>query len=183
MRYEDEDHEEEEEVECSECGGSFPEDELDMDGEYPDCANQERCSSCSERTEDIYDGQCLECREADAHENYKPVLKMVGRAFDKLEAEHGFVTDTEECCTTCGSYACHLKMEAKNGDAKGAAYYHEQNVQSLMDEGSMCIGFCGVGELEEDGLAAGKLVKQVMESCGLIVKWEESPYKKLEVTF
>jgi len=175
-------------VYCTECGCECDEDET-QDGMCYSCfdeSQEEECYSCGATGEELCCGLCSECREVDEHEDYKPILKMMGRAFKKLEEEHGFVTDTEMCCSTCGSHACGIKMDeakAKGTETKGAAFYHSQDRENLMESGSMYVGYFGADGEDQSTKDVGLTVTKVLESCGLTVEWDGNPGRRIKVSF
>jgi len=109
--------------------------------------------------------------------------------------EHNVVTiEGRVCCTGCASASadnhCH-KLEDEGHDVKGAAYYHEQDLNenygslpgeedfATYDVDSIHVGFGGRGEATSAEVAG--LIMGAAHEAGLEAEWNGSEAQKVEV--
>lgn len=66
--------------------------------------------------------------------------------------------------------------------AVGYAYSHTQDLDRLVLSGELAIGFSGMsGRLEEEAVAVGRTIVEVLSAAGLTVDWDGSPRARILV--
>lgn len=126
---------------------------------------------------------CRHCRD-DAWKVHLPdhleMLSFISAAFESLEAKH-VLTFAHQCCTSDSAGYGHDALEEKP-EYIGFAYFHEQNMENILDEGLCHIGFCSREDTPESHQALANLVCEALREQGLTATWDGSINSKIEVS-
>ena len=104
------------------------------------------------------------------NDQVKYIKEKVDEAFHILTNKGYFCARNFTCCNTCAW----AEVPSKFGNK--AIFWHEQNEENLNKEGNCFIGW---GDTYLDGV----YIKKIFEKVGLTIKWDYSPYSKMQISY
>jgi len=113
------------------------------------------------------------------------LLQMVGEAFVELEKQN--IAPVANWCCNSDSHCQGQELLEENSKYIGYVFIHDQNVETLMDEGECCIGYAArpytseTPPTEDPNINIAKMVKAALGEAGLTVEWDGSVDTKLTV--
>ena len=73
------------------------------------------------------------------------------------------------------------ELKKKGIVAKGFCYYHWQDIERVVDDGNLYIGFGDFKNNEKDALAIGNQIASTLESFGLKLNWDKTINTRIEI--
>ena len=105
-------------------------------------------------------------------------------AFEEL-SESGIVAKHNGvCCQTCAVHEAYQEMTRlieQGRDIRGYTFYHEQDTESAVDNGAVCLAYGSTKRWKWSKLSIGKEVARVVKSHGLRVDWNGSLKRRITV--
>lgn len=127
---------------------------------------------------------CRHCRD-DAWKVHLPdnleMLSSIGAAFKALEQQKNILTFAHQCCNSDSASFGHELLDEKP-EYIGFAYFHEQNIENILDDGLCHIGFCSREDTPESQKALADAICEAMRAEGLTATWDGDINSKIEVT-
>ncbi len=123
-------------------------------------------------------------REAQKHWPTETDCDRLDFAFYRLEEEAGIVARQNFTdCQTCGHYEIQGELQArqKQRPVVGYTFYHEQDTEHLVDDGTLYLAFGAVEAGEPAELAVAQRVVTVLREAGLTVTWNGSTKTRILV--
>lgn len=76
----------------------------------------------------------------------------------------------------------HDDLLIKGIKTKGFCYYHWQDVERVVDDRHLYIGFGGFSNSDKDALEIGKQIATTLESKGFKLNWDKTVETRIEIT-
>lgn len=118
-----------------------------------------------------------------------PVLTDVDRlelAFDMLEDKGIISRQNFTCCATCGASEIATEIEdfeAYGRPARGYAFFHQQDTESVVDTGHLYLSFGAAnGETDAEFVEIGQEVFEALNAVGLKVRWDGKLEHRIGIT-
>ena len=106
------------------------------------------------------------------------------QAFDKLNTSGIISLHNAGMTRQDGEGDCeeiYQELKKKGIVAKGFCYYHWQDIERVVDDGNLYIGFGDFKNNEKDALAIGNQIASTLESFGLKLNWDKTINTRIEI--
>ena len=106
------------------------------------------------------------------------------QAFDKLNTSGIISLHNAGMTRQDGEGDCeeiYQELKKKGIVAKGFCYYHWQDIERVVDDGNLFIGFGDFKNNEKDALAIGNQIASTLESFGLKLNWDKTINTRIEI--
>jgi hypothetical protein len=107
------------------------------------------------------------------------------QAFDKLNSSGIIALHNAGVTKQDGEEDCkeiHDELLKKGVSTKGFCYYHWQDVERVVDDNHLLIGFGDFNNNDGEALEIGKQVATALESKGFKLKWDKTVAQRIEIT-
>ena len=109
----------------------------------------------------------------------------ITQAFDKLNSTgiislHNAGVTRQDGEGDCEEIYEDLKL--KGITAKGFCYYHWQDIERVVDDGNLFIGFGDFKKNDKDALEIGNQIALTLESFGLKLEWDKTINTRIKIT-
>ncbi len=74
------------------------------------------------------------------------------------------------------------QVNAADGNPRGWAGFHRQDLDRVVDTGVLCIAFAALTDSDEDFRAIGTEVAAALAAAGFTVDWDGDPNRRIELT-
>lgn len=108
----------------------------------------------------------------------------VTQAFDKLNTTGIISLHNAGMTRQDGESDCdeiYQELNKKGIIAKGFCYYHWQDIERVVDEGNLFIGFGDFKNTDKDALAIGSQIASTLERFGLNLNWDKTINTRIEI--
>ena len=103
--------------------------------------------------------------------NTRTIKERMTKAFRELRKLNIIAKQNFLCCQSCGVSAISEEMEKKQ--MRGYAFYHRQDNDNLLKEGSVYISYSDV--------EIGRLVCDKLQTAGLNIMWDGNIQNRIQV--
>lgn len=108
-------------------------------------------------------------------------------AFAELETAGILARHKYSCCGSCGAAEIRAEMEeliAQGVAVRGYTFYDDQDTESAVDGGGICLSYGSAGENAEDdqAIAIGHEVAATLTRHGLTVAWNGAIERRIDVS-
>ena len=108
----------------------------------------------------------------------------LAQAFDKLNSNGIISLHNAGMTKQDGEGDCeeiYIELKEKGIEAKGFCYYHWQDIERVVDDGNLFIGFGDFKNNDKDALAIGNQIALTLESFGLKLNWDKTINTRIEI--
>lgn len=92
-------------------------------------------------------------------------------AFATLDQQGITARQNFACCQSCGHAEIRGEMPAA---ARGYTFYHQQDTEHVVADGTLFLAFSSVSKADEDDIAIGHEIVAALQEAGLTVEWNGS---------
>lgn len=104
-------------------------------------------------------------------------------AFAALQRRGVIARQNFSCCSNCGHAEMWDEMRemGPNCRVSGYAFYHVQDTESAVEDGSLWVKYGAVAEGDEAAAAVGAAIAEELRQAGLTVEWDGDPGRAVAV--
>ncbi len=103
-------------------------------------------------------------------------------AFEQLKSSGILAQHHYTCCGSCGNFELplHIKYESTKGRVwRGYTFYHVQDTESAVSGCGLCLSYGSASEDEQECVAIGREIANVLREHGFDVDWDGSIAKRI----
>jgi hypothetical protein len=116
--------------------------------------------------------------------NHETDCDRLDEAFAELDRHGVIARQNFSCCQTCGHAEISTEIEetASMRPVHGYVFYHQQDTDTVIEEGYLYLAYGAVSGREDESVAVGYEIVDALERAGLEVAWNGSIRKRIRIS-